>query len=248
MANSSANQTAIEKLASQLSTADDRPLTLRFGTITAVDTGTGGKVQTSETGAGWINRSEDLAVAVGDRVWILQYSSVWVVGGRLSGESSANPIGSVMAYAGATAPAGWHLCDGSAVSRTAYAQAFAVMGTTYGAGDGSTTFNLPNLAGGMIMGVNGTYTRGSTGGAATVTLTTAQIPSHDHGSSGAHTHTAGEGTGSTTVASGTGASVANNTAVTTSSAGTHTHTAVGTGASHENLPPYQALPYIVRIS
>ena len=58
--------------------------------------------------------------------------------------STAVPTGIVQAFAGSTLPDGWLLCDGSAVSRTDYAALFAVIGTTYGAGDGSTTFNLPN--------------------------------------------------------------------------------------------------------
>ena len=59
--------------------------------------------------------------------------------------SAAVPTGVVQAFAGSTTPQGWLLCDGSAVSRTDYAALFAVIGTTYGAGNGSTTFNLPNL-------------------------------------------------------------------------------------------------------
>ena len=55
--------------------------------------------------------------------------------------------GVIQMYAGTTPPDGWLLCDGSAVSRTTYAALFAVIGTTYGAGDGSTTFNLPDLRG-----------------------------------------------------------------------------------------------------
>ena len=62
------------------------------------------------------------------------------------------PTGSVLAFAGSTSPAGWLLCDGSAVSRTDYAALFAVIGTTYGTGDGSTTFNLPNLVDKFIQG------------------------------------------------------------------------------------------------
>ena len=61
-------------------------------------------------------------------------------------------VGAVMAFAGSTSPAGWLLCDGSAVSRTDYAALFAVIGTTYGTGDGSTTFNLPNLVDKFIQG------------------------------------------------------------------------------------------------
>ena len=53
--------------------------------------------------------------------------------------------GFVCPFAGTTAPDGWLICDGSAVSRTTYADLFAVIGTTYGAGDGNSTFNLPNM-------------------------------------------------------------------------------------------------------
>lgn len=62
------------------------------------------------------------------------------------------PTGSVLAFAGSTSPTGWLLCDGSAVSRTDYAALFAVIGTTYGAGNGSTTFNLPNLINKFVEG------------------------------------------------------------------------------------------------
>ena len=61
-------------------------------------------------------------------------------------------VGAVIAFAGSTSPAGWLLCDGSAVSRTDYAALFAVIGTTYGTGDGSTTFNLPNLVDKFVEG------------------------------------------------------------------------------------------------
>lgn len=62
------------------------------------------------------------------------------------------PTGVVQAYAGSTTPQGWLLCDGSAVSRTDYAALYAVIGTTYGAGNGSTTFNLPNLVDKFVEG------------------------------------------------------------------------------------------------
>lgn len=61
-------------------------------------------------------------------------------------------VGAVVAFAGSTTPQGWLLCDGSAVSRTDYAALYAVIGTTYGAGDGSTTFNLPNLVDKFVEG------------------------------------------------------------------------------------------------
>lgn len=56
------------------------------------------------------------------------------------------PTGLILPYGGSTAPEGFLICDGSAISRTTYADLFAVIGTTYGTGDGSTTFNLPNYS------------------------------------------------------------------------------------------------------
>ncbi len=55
------------------------------------------------------------------------------------------PVGVIAPYAGVTAPTGWILCDGAAVSRTTYYTLYTIIGTQYGAGDGSTTFNVPNL-------------------------------------------------------------------------------------------------------
>lgn len=66
--------------------------------------------------------------------------------------SELPPVGSVIAFAGTSSPAGWLLCDGSAVSRETYANLFAVIGTTYGAGDGTSTFNLPNLVDKFVQG------------------------------------------------------------------------------------------------
>jgi len=66
--------------------------------------------------------------------------------------SIINPVGVVQAFAGSTVPDGWLLCDGSAVSRTDYADLYAAIGDTYGDGDGSTTFNLPDLADKFIQG------------------------------------------------------------------------------------------------
>lgn len=66
-------------------------------------------------------------------------------GGSNSNNSSSLPVGSVTAYAGRFTPAGWLLCDGSSVSRTDYPELFSAIGTTYGSGDGRSTFNLPIL-------------------------------------------------------------------------------------------------------
>lgn len=72
--------------------------------------------------------------------------------GSASALFSAVPAGATMGFAGSTAPAGWLLCYGQAVSRTSYAALFAAISTTYGAGDSSTTFNLPDLRGRAVFG------------------------------------------------------------------------------------------------
>jgi microcystin-dependent protein len=71
----------------------------------------------------------------------------------LASDISSALAGRIEAYAGATAPTGYLLCDGTAVSRTTYAALFAVTSTTYGVGDGSTTFNVPDLRGRVPVGV-----------------------------------------------------------------------------------------------
>ncbi len=131
-----------------------------------------------------------------------------------SGGTGGVPAGTVMAYAGSTAPTGWIFCDGSAVSRSTYATLFAAIGTTYGSGNGSTTFNLPDLRGRTIFGkddmggiaasrlnttggLTASNTLGATGGNQTISLGLTNIPSHNHTftgisvstSSDAHSHT-----------------------------------------------------------
>lgn len=80
--------------------------------------------------------------------------------------SSSDTVGTVKAFAGSTAPTGWLKCDGSAISRTTYSALFAVIGTTYGSGNGSTTFNVPNvkLQGGTISVLGNGKTLGMTDG------------------------------------------------------------------------------------
>ena len=96
-------------------------------------------------------------------------------------------IGSIVAYTLATVPEGFLLCDGSAISRDDYSDLFDVIGTTYGSGDGSTTFNIPNLTGRVTLGISSGYAIGSNAGAETITLTETQIAAHNH-SVGAHGH------------------------------------------------------------
>lgn len=72
-----------------------------------------------------------------------------IAGGTLYADA---PIGAILAFGGSSAPAGWMICNGAAVSRTTYAALFAVIGTAFGAGDGSTTFNVPDLRESTIKG------------------------------------------------------------------------------------------------
>lgn len=98
------------------------------------------------------------------------------------------PVGTILDYAGALAPAGFLVCDGSAVSRTTYSALFAAIGTTWGAGDGSTTFNLPDFRRRVAVGSGGTGTAtlgnavGNTGGEEYHLLTAAEsgLPAHTH--------------------------------------------------------------------
>lgn len=88
------------------------------------------------------------------------------------------PPGVIWEYGGASAPTGWLLCDGAPVSRVTYANLFAVIGTDYGVGDGSTTFNLPDRRDRVGIGAGSTYSRGQSGGSATAT--TSSDGAHDH--------------------------------------------------------------------
>ncbi len=125
----------------------------------------------------------------------------------------AVPTGSIVAYGGSTAPSGWLMCNGSAVSRSTYADLFTVLGETYGSGDGVTTFNLPNLQQRFPLGKAQSGTGDTLG---------------DSGGNIDHNHTfTPTGTISTPTFSGT--------QCTTSIAGSHTHTFT---LSTSNLPAH----------
>ena len=81
------------------------------------------------------------------------------------------PTATIVPWSSSSVPSGFLECDGSAVSRTTYAALFAIVGTTYGVGDGSSTFNVPNLADNVAVGKSNNKALASTGGADTVTST-----------------------------------------------------------------------------
>lgn len=88
--------------------------------------------------------------------------------------------GSIVMFAGSVAPQGWLLCDGSAVSRSQYSDLFGVVDTTYGQGDGSTTFNVPDLRGRVMIGASNSHPVASHGGEETHSLTENELPQHSH--------------------------------------------------------------------
>ena len=97
---------------------------------------------------------------------------------QLAGQAPAwyMPPGLMAPFAGSAAPAGWLLCDGRTVSRTTYANLFAALGTTFGAGDGSTTFALPDMRGNVAAGANASHALATTAGADSKQITRANLP------------------------------------------------------------------------
>ena len=186
---------------------------------------------------------------------------------------AAFSAGMLMPYAGTSAPTGWLLAYGQAVSRTTYADLFSALGTTYGSGDGSTTFNLPDLRGRAIAGqddmggssanrltnqsggLNGD-TLGATGGSETHTLTTAQMPSHTHSVSSltiygvSATGSNGASAAGLSYLSDTGKDSVNTHATTGGNSGSPAHTAslanTGSGNAHNNVQPTIILNYIIK--
>lgn len=151
------------------------------------------------------------------------------------------PVGSISLFAGTTAPNGWLICDGSAVSRTTYANLFSVIGTTYGTGDGSTTFNIPNLKGKVPVGLDSSDTSfdtiGETGGEKTHTLTIDEMPSHSHSTVSMCSFPGG--VANTRTGYGYNEVELNKSSYGNSVANT------GGGQAHNNLQPYIVMNYII---
>lgn len=161
--------------------------------------------------------------------------------------SALMPTGTVLPFAGINAPTGYLFCDGDAISRTTYSSLFGIIETNYGVGDGSSTFNVPDLRGrviagqddmggvsanrltGLSGGVNGDNL-GATGGSETHTLTVNEIP--------AHTHTQAVSFSSTVEFEGrSGASADNGNSATGSTGGDQ---------AHNNVQPTIILNYIIK--
>lgn len=125
--------------------------------------------------------------------------------GATAGGAEVVPAGTIMAYGGATAPTGYLFCDNTAVSRTTYARLFAAVGTAFGTGDGSTTFNLPDLRDKVPLG------KGSNNATLGVTNGSAGASSVLTSASKTGVTTASNSTGTGTTGSTGGSTVANNT-------------------------------------
>ena len=193
--------TSIPELADIIAEGEDAAV-MRVATVTTVELTGSRRVKLDIAATTWVNRVQDCQLQVGDRVSVLQSGPVMLVIGRLTGTDAFLPIGGIIPFAGSTAPTNYLLCNGNPVSRTTYSALFAVCGTTYGAGDGSTTFNLPDLRDRLPLGAGPTFSRGTTGGSDTMTLTTFHLPSHSHSfsdtstSAGSHGHSLSGSVGS----------------------------------------------------
>jgi microcystin-dependent protein len=199
----------------------------------------------------------------------------------ISGGGSATvwgPIGSSFLYSSATPPnANYVVKNGQAISRTTYSALFALIGTTFGPGDGSTTFNIPNATNNFPIGAGGLYALGATGGSTTHTLTNAEVPSGTYnavsnstsGSSvtdGGHVHgerTFSNGAGANNVVANTpniditGGTTSNatpttqsaTTGITVATTTTTTTTVSDTngGGAHSILNPYLAEYWMYRV-
>ena len=190
--------------------------------------------------------SDTNKILLGDGTWA-----------ALSAGVIATPPGVINAYAGSAAPSGWLLCTGLAFSRSTYSDLYGVIGTTYGSGDGSTTFNVPSIGGRILVGKN-TETEfnalGKVGGEKTHALSTAELAAHTH-TQNPHAHTnLGATAGYLNWDSGSGAVAGDLNGALVLGAGnpvsigatTATNQNTGSGAAHQNLQPYITLNHIIK--
>jgi microcystin-dependent protein len=157
-------------------------------------------------------------------------------------------IGQIMMFAGNFAPRGWATCDGQLLAISSNSALFSLLGTTYG-GDGRTTFGLPDLRGRVPMHAGsgpGLSPRrlGEKGGAETVTLTVAQLPSHNHGvTASAPPADARIPTGKRP-ASTEGASYGAGQAAAMAA---DMVTPTGGSQAHDNMPPFGCINYVIAL-
>lgn len=172
-----------------------------------------------------------MKVKKSDGTWVTLYTKP--IGDTL-------PVGSISAYGGENIPTNWLKCNGEAISRTDYPDLFKAIGTTYGRGDGSTTFNLPDLSGRVVVGNagDGEFSLGNTGGEKEHALTINEMPKHTHtptvsihGNSDGYT-IGSQWTEGVWTKSHSGINLALNE--------------VGGNQPHNNMQPYIALNFIIK--
>ena len=142
----------------------------------------------------------------------------------------------------------WKICDGTAISRTTYADLFALCGTEYGIGDGSTTFNLPDFQTSNLFprGATDDTGRGGTGGESTHVLIETELASHTHADSFTLANVQGGG-GNGSGSDFLQASRDGTNGWTRPPSITGSVTAAGSGTAHENKPPYVDVHFIVKV-
>lgn len=170
--------------------------------------------------------------------------------------TQVEPAGVIKLFGGTTAPSGYLVCDGSAVSRTTYAALFAAIGTAHGTGDGSTTFNLPDFRRRVPVGAGGTGTAvlantvGAKGGFETHTLLTNEIPSHGHAIYAGTDNTSSNATsaGSSTARGLGGSSASTGLAARTTLPASGQNAVQNTGGdgAHNNMQPSLVVNYIIK--
>lgn len=160
-----------------------------------------------------------------------------------SSDYGSLPIGSIIPYSGTTAPEGYSICDGKELNRETYKELFSIIGTTFGNGDGTSTFNLPDLKGRVSVGLDSSDTNfntiGKTGGEKTHKLTVDEMPSHRHGNP---------------VAINNGGNAAQYRSLFATNAefwsrndSNNATASTGGDQAHNNLQPYIVLNYIIKI-
>lgn len=182
---------------------------------------------------------------------------------QINAITSGAPSGAISMFGASSAPSGWLLCNGAAVSRTTYSTLFGVIGTTFGPGDGSTTFNVPNMVNWLPIGAGSTAALGANAGSETVNITD---PGHNH-TQNAHAHeenlvTNGSSTASldhTNFVNGTAPYSNSVTVDTFASGGSYSATAIAltsnttatnnsntTGITATALPPVLGVTFIIK--
>lgn len=159
-----------------------------------------------------------------------------------SAAAAVAPTGEIKMWPTASAPTGFLLCNGAAVSRTIYAALFAVIGTTFGSGDGTTTFTLPDLKNRFPVGAGDLYALAATGGSKD-----AVVVSHNHtATDSGHTHTYSNAVTGGPFLGGTSSYSITGTGTTASGTANITVASSGESGTNKNLPPYLALYFIIK--